>query len=174
MKFVSSVVLTVGCLVYGASIAFADNAELHEALRPSLVVIESHGILADGTPAQSFRMGFIVSDGLVLTTYSLLTSLGNVKPESITISAAPAGPSRRPEANLPAVIYSEDTRHNLLLLYVKGLKRDKHLDLGDSAAFTDGTMLTPHQGTMTREILGHTTAFVHRRAVPCGKPVALM
>ena len=69
-------------------------------------------------------MGFAVSnDGLVLTTYDVISGLGIIKQGSIKISAAFATDDTQPSATLPAVIYSEDLTHQLLLLHVKGLKR---------------------------------------------------
>jgi hypothetical protein len=65
-------------------------------------------------------------------------------PTAITISAAPATTPTRPNAifsDFPAVIYSEDKLHNLLLLQVKGLKHDTHSDIGESAVFNGGGIL---------------------------------
>ena len=142
MKGFLKVGLIVCYAACGASIAFGKDADFQEALRGQLVVIDAQADFKikpqPARKAQSHKMGFVISDdGLILTTYSLISSLGpdqgEIEPELIEISAAPAAPSR-PTGDVPAVIYSEDIRHNLLLLRAKDLKRTKYLALGDSSA----------------------------------------
>ena len=89
----------VAHLVYGASVALASDADLHKAVRPQLMVIEARGKPEGAAaPTDSFRMGFTISDdGFVITTYTLLSKLGDVKPESITVRAAPATTEHAPD-----------------------------------------------------------------------------
>ena len=133
-------------LVCGTSVALADadlDADLRK-LRGQLVVIQATATpVGAAGPPRSYRMGFVASDdGLVLTTYDLLNSLGQFNSGTLEIKVALATPETRPDRDYPlADIYSENMKHKLLLLHVKGLTRDNPLKLSFSSTLAVGTLL---------------------------------
>ncbi len=133
-------------LVCGTSVALADadlDADLRK-LRGQLVVIQATATpVGAAGPPRSYRMGFVASDdGLVLTTYDLLNSLGQFNSGTLEIKVALATPETRPDRDYQlADIYSEDLKHKLLLLHVKGLTRDNPLKLSFSSTLAVGTLL---------------------------------
>jgi hypothetical protein len=127
----------VGYVAYGVSVGLASNDVTKNAVRSQLVVIE-----ASEGDEKIDKLGFLISDdGLILTSYSLLsdlrTRLGSVSksfdPELVQYVAGPAEGYRPNTKFSPAVVvYSEDQRHSLLLLRAKELKRADYLELGPS------------------------------------------
>src|SRR5688500_16108811 len=70
----------------------APAQEVHDRIRPSLVYLEATGEVETSPGVKkkeaSFGTGFLVSsDGLVLTTHDLISSLGDVVPASVRILA---------------------------------------------------------------------------------------
>jgi S1-C subfamily serine protease len=70
-----------------------DNEAAHAAMKKSLVYLKASGTGASGpiagVPMEATGTGFLVSDdGFILTTYHLLSELGDVVPETVKIEAS--------------------------------------------------------------------------------------
>jgi S1-C subfamily serine protease len=83
-------VLALLALIFAGPTVAQEQA--HQQIRESLVYLEASGIGIEGVEAgvnkASKGTGFLVSkDGLILTTYHLLSGLGKVAPESVIIRA---------------------------------------------------------------------------------------
>lgn len=74
-------------LVWPSQVSAQESA--HAKIRQSLVYLEASGLNAtNGTKPVTQATGFLVSnDGFILTTYHLLSELGQVAPESVVIRA---------------------------------------------------------------------------------------
>ncbi len=133
-------ILLLTCIVGGYSLSFAEDQtpqELNASINSQLVALEATGTNNAEKQNSSKTTGFAISDdGFVLTAYELVSKLGDVRPKSIDIRATGT------QGTLPAVIYSSDPLHNLLLLQVKGLKGVKDLVMGISVDFDGKTPLT--------------------------------
>ena len=85
--------VTVFCFCFMAGAALAQSVEAtHNTMRKSLVYLKASGIgasgAATGVPQEATGTGFLVSDdGFILTTYHLLSKLGDVVPETVKIEA---------------------------------------------------------------------------------------
>jgi Trypsin-like peptidase domain len=92
--------------------------ELHDLIRKSLVHLTANGQVKSGNNAPqdvtASRTGFLVSsEGLILTTYDLVSDLGDIEPRTVRIEAKIGDKS----ANVrPAAIVDAAINTNLLLL----------------------------------------------------------
>jgi S1-C subfamily serine protease len=114
-------VLAIAILCYGPVIgggATVRAQEAHKLIRPSLVYLKATGQVRSGPNASeevdTFGTGFLVSsDGLVLTTYHLLSELGDFEPRTVRIEARIGD---RSENARPAAIVDASINTDLLLL----------------------------------------------------------
>lgn len=92
----------------------------HDAIRPSLVHLHARGQAQSGpnmsTEVDSYATGFLVSsDGLIVTVYHLISELGDVAPETVTIDARIAEKSANPRR---AAIVDASINIDLMLLKI--------------------------------------------------------
>jgi hypothetical protein len=110
--------LILASILGGAPDAFGQPK--HEEIRKSLVYLHAKGQVAKGANAsqwmETYATGFLVSpDGLILTVYHLISQLGDVVPDTVSIEA------RIREANAPpysAAIVDGATNIDLMLLKI--------------------------------------------------------
>jgi S1-C subfamily serine protease len=106
----------VALFLWTAQAAAQEN--IHDKIRNSLVYLEASGLNeTNGTKPVTQATGFLVSnDGFILTTYHLLSELGQVAPESVEIGANVFKKAPNPE--FVAVPVQAMPEFDLLLLKV--------------------------------------------------------
>ncbi len=116
-KFISAMVVLFALSLHlvGIGSPIAQGAEPHEIILSSLVYLEATGKVGS-SHVESYATGFLVSnDGLVLTTYHLISELGDVDPQSVRIDAR----IKQKNANVwRAAIVDASINTSLLLLKI--------------------------------------------------------